>query len=66
MNDETSDEENLLPIPVYCEKDLGCEFQTLGEQLHTSEDWAVRSTALKRLQVTRNDLAPILRLRLMT
>ena len=35
-------EDEVSPVPVYSDKELGIEFTALNEQLRHSEDWAVR------------------------
>eukprot|EP00900_Chrysochromulina_parva_P018752 jgi/Chrpa1/26879/Chrysochromulina_OHIO_Genome00011886-RA len=41
--------EEVPPVAVYSDRELGVEMTAIHEQLKHADDWAVRSTALRRL-----------------
>ena len=41
--------EEVPPVAVYSDRELGVEMAAIHEQLKHADDWAVRSTALRRL-----------------
>ena len=43
------DDDGVAPVAIYSERELSGEFERLNEQLRHPTDWAVRSSALRRM-----------------